>query len=92
LYDIYGGTARINHNLVGETSNLFVGGNLTGDPRFVDAANGNYRLQPMSPAIDAGVASSNTEAPSDFNGGTRPLDGDRDGNAVPDIGAIEYVP
>jgi hypothetical protein len=91
-YDIYGGTARTNHNLVGETSNLFVGGNLTGDPLFVDAANGDYRLQPMSPAIDAGVASSNVEAASDFNGAARPVDGNRDGNAVPDIGAIEYTP
>ena len=91
-YDIYGGTARTNHNLVGETSNLYVSGNLTGDPLFVDAANGNYRLQPISPAIDAGVASSNAEAGSDFNGVSRPLDGNRDGNALPDIGAIEYAP
>jgi hypothetical protein len=91
-YDIYGGTARTHHNLVGETSNLYASGNLTGDPLFVDLANGNYRLQPMSPAIDAGVTSSNTEAASDFNGAARPVDGDRNGNTLADIGAIEHTP
>lgn len=29
-------------------------GNLVGDPRFVDAGAGNYRLQAISPCIDAG--------------------------------------
>ncbi len=29
-------------------------GNLSSDPLFVDADNGNYRLQPDSPAVDAG--------------------------------------
>jgi hypothetical protein len=29
-------------------------GNIVGDPRFIDAANGNYRLQPDSPCVDIG--------------------------------------
>lgn len=29
-------------------------GNINSDPRFVDAAHGNYQLQPNSPSIDAG--------------------------------------
>jgi hypothetical protein len=33
-------------------------GCIEADPRFVDAANGNFSLQATSPAIDAGVASS----------------------------------
>lgn len=55
-------------------------GNITGDPRFVDEAHGNYHLAPGSPAINAGTA---TGAPSDDLGGAR-----RD--AQPDIGAFEF--
>ncbi|MFC1603316.1 hypothetical protein ACFL3U_07085, partial [Pseudomonadota bacterium] len=49
------------------------------DPNFVDAANGDYRIQPFSDAID--------------NAGSSALPDDRDGNAriTPDIGAYEYL-
>jgi hypothetical protein len=56
--------------------------NLTGtDPKFVNAGNGNFHLQPGSPAIDAGTS---TDAPLvDFDGRAR-----NDGQV--DMGAFEY--
>ena len=63
------------------------GGNISADPLFVDALSGNYHLQIGSPAIDAGSA---LDAPTmDFDGTSRPLDGDGDATAIMDIGAFE---
>jgi len=63
---------------------------ISADPRFVDAANGDYHLLPDSPAIDAG---SNVDAPStDFDDEPRPSDGNFDGLAITDMGADEFYP
>jgi len=56
------------------------------DPMFT-AAGAFPRLAPGSPCVDAGT---NTGAPSmDYEGRSRPADGDGDGTAVVDIGATE---
>jgi|GEM_PF-974385 len=45
-------------------------GDITSDPRLVSPSEGNYRLRPDSPAIDAGTS---TDAPTtDFDGTARP--------------------
>ena len=55
---------------------------------FQNAAAGDYRLVPGSPAIDACAEEVEEE---DFLGRGRPLDGDNDGRAASDLGAFEYV-
>ncbi|MBN2404076.1 MAG: cell wall-binding repeat-containing protein [Coriobacteriia bacterium] len=60
------------------------------DPRFMDAADGDYRLSYGSPCVD--VAYDEWGPFEDFTGTYRPIDGDGDGMAVPDMGAYEYTP
>jgi len=65
-------------------------GDISDDPMFVDAANGDYHLQYNSPCIDAGTNA--LELPDyDFEGDPRIYDGNNDGTAVVDMGADEYV-
>ena len=65
-----------------------INGNIGGDPLFENASANTYRLLVGSPAIDAGA---NLLAPPvDFDGGSRPFDGNGDGVFATDIGAFEY--
>ncbi len=74
------------------TSSVTDGGhNLNTDPLYVDAGNGNLRLQSGSPAIEVGF----NDAPglsgitTDLDGNPRFVDGDYNGTATVDMGAFE---
>jgi hypothetical protein len=63
------------------------------DPKFIDAAHGDYRLAPDSPCVDSGSAMPGGTA--DIIGTTRPLQGvvePRGDGSRYDIGAYEYQP
>jgi hypothetical protein len=65
--------------------------NLTGDPGFIDAGNGVFILQNASPLIDRGDPGVVQAGERDLGGSPRMLDGNRDCQAVPDIGAFEVT-
>ncbi len=88
LYN-YFGTPTISYSLI---AGGYEGeGNLDADPLFVDRENGDLHLGEGSPAIDTGNTSAISEA-TDLDGNSRVQDGNKDDNAVVDMGAYEAPP
>lgn len=67
----------------GGTAPSFATNSQTGDPKFVSAGTGNFRLLAGSAAIDNGSAAVNALVTTDFDGNARPQ------GVAPDIGAFE---
>lgn len=93
------GTGTIDHNLapagaiMHSDETISISDNITGDAIFLsrtddgDPTNDDLHLLWGSPGIDQGADSDDS---TDFDGQSRSFDGDKDGVAVPDIGAYEY--
>jgi hypothetical protein len=82
--DVFNGTASKYEGCGNPTGSL---GNISADPLFVSPT--DYRLQPGSPAIDAGGSDFGHVASADLTGGARFSDGDDDGFIEIDMGAYE---
>ena len=65
-------------------------GNISAPPRFVDAVNGDYRLQYDSPCLES--ADPGYTGSIDLAGNPRSFDGNLDTQTGPDMGAYELVP
>jgi len=84
-------STKVSHSIVQNGSGFVPGPIITTDPLFVDAASGDLRLKPSSPAIDSGAACAAFVSLTDINGNSR-----WDIASVPnatngvDIGAFEY--
>ncbi len=73
-----------------EGSGVYPGtGNIRLDPRLVDPDTDDVSLSFDSPCVDAGTNSAVVGISGDFNGATRVVDGNGDGTAVVDMGALE---
>ncbi len=67
------------------------GGNVDGDPLFVDSAGGDYRLvSSCSPCVDTGSNAAPDLLTMDLQGNPRIQDGDKDSVDVVDMGVFEF--
>ncbi|MCF7707729.1 MAG: PKD domain-containing protein [Verrucomicrobia bacterium] len=65
-------------------------GNISALPMFASPSAFDYSLRSGSPCIDAGENTS-MSSNTDRYGTPRPLDGDRDGSSIVDIGCFEFI-
>ncbi len=79
----------------GLSNSTGIAGNISADPGFVafsddgDLSNDDLGLDAGSPCVDSGVNSAVFGVVADFVGTARPADGNGDGNAGFDMGALE---
>jgi len=83
--------SNVHHNFIGSGKYQGQNGNITGDPRIVNAAGGDFHLRPDSPCIDAGSNTLVALPKLDLDQEPRPIDGLADTHAIVDIGADEFA-
>ncbi len=78
-------------NCNGSATAAGTNGNINLDPMFVDPMAGDYRLQALSPCLDAGDVPAAHAVLVDWDEGSRLADDDLSGNVLPDMGAFEKI-
>jgi hypothetical protein len=93
VYNYYGYPMIITYCRINQSPFAGVNGNIDGEPLFINAVDGNFRLQETSPCIDAGTLSPPGGLPlNDLAGNPRSADGDYNGSELPDQGVYEFQP
>ena len=95
----YQARSRVRTSCLKQVTDYPGAGNINADPKFVDDAGGDLRLQSGSPCIDKGnnyidyyptVPGFQPLPDTDLDGNWRIVDGNHDGTAIVDMGAYEY--
>ena len=84
-----GSSSSVTFNLLGDLSPAGEGGNFTGNPGFVDPHSLDFALTADSDAVDRGTHTVSL-ATVDLDFHRRVVDGDGDGDARVDVGALEF--
>ena len=84
-----GSGSSVTFNLLGDLSLAGEGGNFTGNPGFVDPHSLDFALTSDSDAVDRGTHTVSL-ATVDLDFHRRVVDGDGDGDARVDVGALEF--
>ncbi len=84
-----GSGSSVTSNLLGDLSPAGEGGNFTGNPGFVDPHSLDFALTTDSDAVDRGTHTVSL-ATVDLDFHRRVVDGDGDGDARDDVGALEF--
>lgn len=93
IYNINGLIPIISNSRIEQIPYAEGNNNIIDPPQFVDTASYNFHLMKTSPCIDAGMAAPRPGLPpQDPDGKHRPMDGNNNGVALPDIGIYELLP
>ncbi len=86
---------QVRYSLTAQPGLTGINGNIAADPRFMDAANGDFRLAAGGPAIDAGTNDAGVRVDAAGNGRIDdPLTPNTGAGLLPfvDMGAFEHLP